>query len=80
MSRNCMQPLSGSLEYHECFGASQALGKDALDAPQMPGQPGTAPGVGAGPRWGGIHLSQLHSVDSKGNYSVTEALCHPRAL
>lgn len=52
MSRHYRQPLRGSLESHECFGASQAVGKDALDALQMPGQPGTAPGVGAGPRWG----------------------------
>lgn len=56
MSRHYMQPLRGSLEYHECSDASQALGKDALDAPQMPGQPGTAPGVGAGPRSGARDL------------------------
>lgn len=46
-----MQRLGGSLQCHECFGASQAVGKDALDAPEMPEQPGIAPGVGAEPGW-----------------------------
>lgn len=58
MSRHYMQHCRGSLENHECFGASLAMGKDALDAPQMPGQPGTAPGVGAGPGWGARHPPQ----------------------
>lgn len=51
MSRHYVQPLRGSLEHQECFGALQAGGEDALDAPQMPGQSGSTQGLGAGPGW-----------------------------